>query len=201
MQTKDAVSIEVAGLVYRYRNAVQTNRATSEFQDDITGNLIRQILGSFDGYQSRENAKQTVRAMQENARQGFCNGSVPHVRVRDDAAYRKEWAVPVLCVCGLCPGRYDHLSRRGISMAAVDGLVLEHLADRLFIPERIKVTFEAYITRSAEADGKCREQPAQTRRAPPFNSRHAVRRFAETAGWRSRSLEHPRQRTGVAPTH
>lgn len=111
MQTKDAVSIEVAGLVYRYRNAVQTNRATSEFQDDITGNLIRQILGSFDGYQSRENAKQTVRAMQENARQGFCNGSVPHVRVRDDAAYRKEWAVPVLYVCGLCPGRYDHLSR------------------------------------------------------------------------------------------
>ena len=58
MQTKDAVSIEVAGLVYRYRNAVQSNPATSEFQDDITGNLIRQSLGSFDGYQSRENAKQ-----------------------------------------------------------------------------------------------------------------------------------------------
>ena len=44
---------------------------TQEFKDDTTGNLIRQILGSFDEYQSRENAKHTLRAMQENARQGF----------------------------------------------------------------------------------------------------------------------------------
>jgi len=48
---------------------------TQEFQDDPTGNLIRQVLGSFDKYQSRENAKHTLRAMQENARQGFWNGS------------------------------------------------------------------------------------------------------------------------------
>jgi DNA invertase Pin-like site-specific DNA recombinase len=48
---------------------------TQEFQDDPTGNLIRQVLGSFDEYQSRENAKHTLRAMQENARQGFWNGS------------------------------------------------------------------------------------------------------------------------------
>ena len=50
---------------------------TQEFQDDTTGILIRQILGSFDEYQSRENAKHTLRAMQENARQGFWNGSRP----------------------------------------------------------------------------------------------------------------------------
>ena len=50
---------------------------TQDFQDDPTGNLIRQILGSFDEYQSRENAKHTLRAMQENARQGFWNGSQP----------------------------------------------------------------------------------------------------------------------------
>jgi site-specific DNA recombinase len=50
---------------------------TQEFQDDPTGNLIRQVLGSFDEYQSRENAKHTLRAMQENARQGFWNGSRP----------------------------------------------------------------------------------------------------------------------------
>ena len=50
---------------------------TQEFQDDTTGNLIRQILGSFDEYQSRENAKHTLRAMQESARQGFWNGSYP----------------------------------------------------------------------------------------------------------------------------
>ena len=48
---------------------------TQEFRDDTTGNLIRQIVGSFDEYQSRENAKHTLRAMRENARQGFWNGS------------------------------------------------------------------------------------------------------------------------------
>src|SRR5689334_21317768 len=50
---------------------------TQEFQDDPTGNLIRQIFGSFAEYQSRENAKHTLRAMLENARQGFWNGSRP----------------------------------------------------------------------------------------------------------------------------
>jgi hypothetical protein len=40
---------------------------TQEFRDDPTENLIRQILGSFDEYQSRENGKHTLRAMQENA--------------------------------------------------------------------------------------------------------------------------------------
>jgi DNA invertase Pin-like site-specific DNA recombinase len=50
---------------------------TQDFQDDPTGNLVRQVLGSFDEYQSRENAKHTLRAMKENARQGFWNGSQP----------------------------------------------------------------------------------------------------------------------------
>jgi site-specific DNA recombinase len=62
---------------------------TQEFQDDPTGNLIRQILGSFDEYQSRENAKHTLRAMQENARQGFWNGSVPPFGYRTAAAERR----------------------------------------------------------------------------------------------------------------
>jgi hypothetical protein len=50
---------------------------TQEFGSDPTGNPIRQIVGSFDEYQSRENAKHTLRAMQENARQGFWNGAPP----------------------------------------------------------------------------------------------------------------------------
>jgi DNA invertase Pin-like site-specific DNA recombinase len=50
---------------------------TQDFKDDPTGNLIRQTVGSFDEYQSRENARHTLRAMQENGRQGFWNGSRP----------------------------------------------------------------------------------------------------------------------------
>lgn len=56
---------------------VQVQSVTQEINDDPTGQLIRQILGSFDQYQSAETAKHTLRAMQENARQGFWNGSLP----------------------------------------------------------------------------------------------------------------------------
>jgi site-specific DNA recombinase len=39
--------------------------------------MARSIFSLFDEYQSNENAKHTPRAMKENARQGFFNGSVP----------------------------------------------------------------------------------------------------------------------------
>jgi hypothetical protein len=44
--------------------------------------LIRQIMALFDEYQSRENAKHTLRAMKENARQGFWNGALPPIGYR-----------------------------------------------------------------------------------------------------------------------
>jgi DNA invertase Pin-like site-specific DNA recombinase len=62
---------------------------TQDFRDDSTGSLIRQILGSFDEYQSRENGKHTLRATQENARQGFWNGSVPPFGYRARAAEKR----------------------------------------------------------------------------------------------------------------
>lgn len=56
---------------------VQLLSMTQEFADDTTGDVVRKILNVFDEYQSRENAKHTHRAMKENARQGFWNGSHP----------------------------------------------------------------------------------------------------------------------------
>lgn len=56
---------------------VQVVSITQPFDNDPTGELIRKIVGSFDEYQNQENAKHTLRAMKENARQGFWNGSVP----------------------------------------------------------------------------------------------------------------------------
>jgi DNA invertase Pin-like site-specific DNA recombinase len=54
--------------IHRLRKAGATLISiTQEFNDNPTGNLIRQVLGSFDEYQSRENAKHTLRAMQEKA--------------------------------------------------------------------------------------------------------------------------------------
>ena len=49
---------------------------TQELGDDPMSNMIRQIMALFDEYQSKENAKHTLRAMKENARQGFWNGAL-----------------------------------------------------------------------------------------------------------------------------
>ena len=45
--------------------------------DDPSGDMSRSIFMLFDEYQSKENAKHTLRGMLENARQGFWNGSKP----------------------------------------------------------------------------------------------------------------------------
>ena len=55
---------------------------TQELGDDPMSNMIRQIMALFDEYQSKENAKHTLRAMKENARQGFRNGSLPPIGYR-----------------------------------------------------------------------------------------------------------------------
>ena len=48
---------------------------TQELGDDPAQVMMRQIIGLFDEYQSREIGKHVLRAMKENARQGFYNGS------------------------------------------------------------------------------------------------------------------------------
>jgi site-specific DNA recombinase len=50
---------------------------TQDIGQDASGEFIRKILNVFDEHQSRENAKHVHRAMLENSRQGFWNGSRP----------------------------------------------------------------------------------------------------------------------------
>ncbi|WP_409561755.1 recombinase family protein [Hyphomicrobium sp. MC8b] len=50
---------------------------TQDIGQDASGEFIRKVLNVFDEHQSRENAKHVHRAMLENARQGFWNGSQP----------------------------------------------------------------------------------------------------------------------------
>lgn len=57
------------------KHGVKLVSMTQETGDDPTSQMIRQIMALFDEYQSRENAKHTLRAMKENARQGYWNGS------------------------------------------------------------------------------------------------------------------------------
>ena len=57
------------------KNGVKLVSITQEIGDDPTHVMMRQIMGLFDEYQSKENAKHVLRALKENARQGF--GTAP----------------------------------------------------------------------------------------------------------------------------
>ncbi|WP_454652467.1 recombinase family protein [Bradyrhizobium liaoningense] len=64
------------------KNGVRLVSITQELGDDPMSNMIRQIMALFDEHQSKENAKHTLRAMKENARQGFWNGALPPIGYR-----------------------------------------------------------------------------------------------------------------------
>jgi len=57
------------------KNGARLVSITQDLGDDPMGVMVRQVFALFDEYQSKENAKHTLRAMQENARQGFWNWS------------------------------------------------------------------------------------------------------------------------------
>jgi len=78
------------------KHSVEVVSITQELSDDPMGEMLRQIVNLFDEYQSKENAKHVLRAMKENARQGFWNGSKPPygyrtiaVGVRADAVKKR----------------------------------------------------------------------------------------------------------------
>lgn len=64
---------------------------TQELGEDPAQVMMRQVIALFDEYQSRENAKHVIRAMKENTRQGFWNGSRPPLGYRTvDAEMRGQ---------------------------------------------------------------------------------------------------------------
>jgi site-specific DNA recombinase len=58
-----------------HKHGVKVVSISQETPEDSSGQLARRIFSAFDEYQSQENSKHTARAMRENARQGFFNGS------------------------------------------------------------------------------------------------------------------------------
>ncbi len=84
-----------------HRRTLEKNRValvsiTQTVSDDPGGQMFRQLCAMFDEYQSKENAKHVLRAMKENAKQGFWNGGPPPfgyravtVETRADAVKKK----------------------------------------------------------------------------------------------------------------
>jgi len=71
------------------KNGVRLVPITQEMGDDPMHVMMRQIMALFDEYQSKENAKHVLRALKENARQGFWNGSLPPIGYRVVAAEQR----------------------------------------------------------------------------------------------------------------
>lgn len=71
------------------KNGIRLTSITQDLGDDPMSIMMRQIMALFDEYQSKENAKHTLRAMRENARQGYWNGSRPPFGYRIVAAEQR----------------------------------------------------------------------------------------------------------------
>jgi DNA invertase Pin-like site-specific DNA recombinase len=71
------------------KNGVKLVSITQEMGDDPMHVMMWQIMALFDEYQSKENAKHVLRALKENARQGFWNGSLPPIGYRVVAAEQR----------------------------------------------------------------------------------------------------------------
>jgi len=71
------------------KNGVKLASITQEMGDDPMHVMMCQIMALFDEYQSKENAKHVLRALKENARQGFWNGSLPPIGYRVVAAEQR----------------------------------------------------------------------------------------------------------------
>ena len=71
------------------RHGVKLISVTQQTADDPAGQMARKIFSLFDEYQSRENGKHTLRAMRENARQGYWNGARPPYGYRLEATEAK----------------------------------------------------------------------------------------------------------------
>src|SRR6516165_1580361 len=71
------------------KHGVEVVSVTQPTGDDPSQELMRQIIGIFDEYTSRENGKNVIRAMRESAKQGFWNGSQPPLGYRIVEAERR----------------------------------------------------------------------------------------------------------------
>jgi site-specific DNA recombinase len=71
------------------KHGVEVVSITQPTGDDPSQELMRQIIGIFDEYTSRENGKNVTRAMRESAKQGFWNGATPPLGYRIIEAERR----------------------------------------------------------------------------------------------------------------
>jgi hypothetical protein len=138
---------------------------------------MRHIMALFEEYQSKENAKHVLRALKENARQGFWNGSLPPIGYRVVAAEqrgaktRKKLEIDPLradtvrliyrlalegdgdryYTCSTKVRQEDTgCTGRSVPMDKLDNLVAEHIEHRLLAPEPLEEVLASVLDRRQE---------------------------------------------------
>jgi site-specific DNA recombinase len=116
------------------KSGVRLVSITQELGDDPMSNMIRQIMALFDEYQSKENAKHTLRAMKENARQGFWNGALPPIGYRiveaaEQRGHRTKKTLEVDPIQAEAVRLIFHLAREGDGSSGPMGIktITKHL--------------------------------------------------------------------------
>ena len=71
------------------KQGIDVVSVTQPTGDDPAQEMMRQMIGIFDEYTSRENGKNVTRAMRESAKQGFWNGATPPLGYRIVEAERR----------------------------------------------------------------------------------------------------------------
>jgi DNA invertase Pin-like site-specific DNA recombinase len=115
------------------KNGVRLLSITQELGDDPMSNMIRQIMALFDEYQSKENGKHTLRAMKENARQGFWNGSLPPIGYRiveaaEQHGHRTKKTLEIDPIQAETVRLIFRLAREGDGQLRTDGRQVDHQA-------------------------------------------------------------------------
>lgn len=107
------------------KNGIKLVSITQEIGDDPMHVMVRQTMALFDEYQFKENGKHTLRAMKENARQGFWHGDRPPI------GYRVV-AVAITTTCSIEARQSETPCKgRSIPIEKLDDLVAGHIEERL----------------------------------------------------------------------
>lgn len=96
------------------KSDVELVSITQDVGQDANGELVRKMLNVMDEHSNRENAKHVHRAMLENARQGFWNGSRPPLGYRVEITERRGNRDKKVLVVGRGGGEHypSHLRSR-----------------------------------------------------------------------------------------
>lgn len=98
--------------------------------DDATGNLVEVILTAVDAHHSEENAKHTSRAMKENARQGFWNGS----------------RAPFGYIAAVAERRGEKVKKK-LAIVEAEAVIIRHIFDLYRGTEGLQFGIKAIVTK------------------------------------------------------